>query len=33
MKALAVEDDVNTFEAVWDLVDGCRDHDLPLGRF
>ena len=25
------EDDVNTAEAVWDLVDGCRDHDLPLG--
>ena len=25
------EDDVNTSEAVWDLVDGCRDHDLPLG--
>lgn len=25
------EDDVNTTEAVWDLVDGCRDHDLPLG--
>ena len=25
------EDDVNTTDAVWDLVDGCRDHDLPLG--
>lgn len=25
------EDDVNTAAAVWDLVDGCRDHDLPLG--
>lgn len=25
------EDDVNTVDAVWDLVDGCRDHDLPLG--
>lgn len=25
------EDDVNTSAAVWDLVDGCRDHDLPLG--
>ncbi len=25
------EDDVNTTAAVWDLVDGCRDHDLPLG--
>ena len=25
------EDDVNTSEAVWDLVNGCRDHDLPLG--
>ncbi|WP_029247290.1 TIM-barrel domain-containing protein [Schlesneria paludicola] len=25
------EDDVNNAEAVWDLVDGCRDHDLPLG--
>ena len=25
------EDDVNTADAVWDLVDGCRDHDLPLG--
>ncbi|HEV3025017.1 MAG TPA: TIM-barrel domain-containing protein, partial [Pirellulales bacterium] len=25
------EDDANTPEAVWDLVDGCRDHDLPLG--
>ena len=25
------EDDVNTAEAVWDLVEGCRDHDLPLG--
>jgi alpha-glucosidase (family GH31 glycosyl hydrolase) len=25
------EDDVNTSEAVWDLVNGCRDHGLPLG--
>ncbi len=25
------EDDVNTAAAIWDLVDGCRDHDLPLG--
>jgi alpha-glucosidase (family GH31 glycosyl hydrolase) len=25
------EDDVNTAAAVWDLVNGCRDHDLPLG--
>ena len=25
------EDDVNTTKAVWDLVDGCREHDLPLG--
>lgn len=25
------EDDVNTADAVWDLVDGCREHDLPLG--
>lgn len=25
------EDDINTANAVWDLVDGCRDHDLPLG--
>ncbi len=25
------EDDVNTAGAVWDLVNGCRDHDLPLG--
>ena len=25
------EDDVNTADAVWDLVNGCRDHDLPLG--
>ena len=25
------EDDINTAAAVWDLVDGCRDHDLPLG--
>lgn len=25
------EDDLNTPEAVWDLVDGCREHDLPLG--
>ncbi len=25
------EDDVNNAAAVWDLVDGCRDHDLPLG--
>ncbi len=25
------EDDLNTADAVWDLVDGCRDHDLPLG--
>jgi alpha-glucosidase (family GH31 glycosyl hydrolase) len=31
MKPWLWEDDVNTSEAVWDLVDGCRDHDLPLG--
>ena len=31
MRPWMCEDDVNTSEAVWDLVDGCRDHDLPLG--
>ncbi len=31
MKPWLWEDDANTSEAVWDLVDGCRDHDLPLG--
>ncbi|HEX3725751.1 MAG TPA: TIM-barrel domain-containing protein, partial [Pirellulales bacterium] len=31
MKPWLWEDDVNTSQAVWDLVDGCRDHDLPLG--
>ena len=31
MKPWLWEDDVNTSAAVWDLVDGCRDHDLPLG--
>jgi alpha-glucosidase (family GH31 glycosyl hydrolase) len=31
MKPWLWEDDVNTAEAVWDLVEGCRDHDLPLG--
>jgi alpha-glucosidase (family GH31 glycosyl hydrolase) len=31
MKPWLWEDDVNTTAAVWDLVDGCRDHDLPLG--
>ena len=31
MKPWLWEDDVNNSEAVWDLVDGCRDHDLPLG--
>ena len=25
------EDDVNTPEAVWDIVNGCEKHDLPLG--
>jgi alpha-glucosidase (family GH31 glycosyl hydrolase) len=25
------EDDVNTAKAVLDLVDGCREHDLPIG--
>ena len=25
------EDDVNTFAAVQDLIDGCKLHDLPLG--
>lgn len=25
------EDDVNTADAVWDLVNGCRKHNLPLG--
>lgn len=25
------EDDVNTAAAIWDLADGCREHDLPLG--
>ncbi len=25
------EDDVNTAEAVWDLVHGCEAHDLPIG--
>jgi alpha-glucosidase (family GH31 glycosyl hydrolase) len=24
------EDDINTSEAVWDMVDGCARHDLPL---
>src|SRR5215813_13578619 len=31
MKPWLWEDDVNTAEAVWDLVDGCKQHDLPLG--
>jgi alpha-glucosidase (family GH31 glycosyl hydrolase) len=31
MKPWFWEDDINTSEAVWDLVNGCRDHDLPLG--
>ncbi len=31
MKPWFWEDDVNTAEAVWDLVNGCRDHELPLG--
>src|SRR5258706_9678433 len=25
------EDDVNTADAVWDLVNGCKKHNLPLG--
>ena len=25
------EDDANTAEAVWDLIRGCEEHDLPLG--
>ncbi|MBN1345541.1 MAG: hypothetical protein JXQ73_22805 [Phycisphaerae bacterium] len=24
------EDDKNTAEAVWDYVDGCKEHDIPL---
>lgn len=31
MKPWFWEDDVNTAAAVWDLVDGCKKHDLPLG--
>ncbi|HLN28154.1 MAG TPA: TIM-barrel domain-containing protein [Gemmataceae bacterium] len=31
MKPWFWEDDVNTAEAVWDLVNGCREHELPLG--
>lgn len=31
MKPWFWEDDINTAAAVWDLVDGCKQHDLPLG--